>query len=89
MEALRHIGAAHPTSKLELGDLKLPKNRRWFWPHCDTCGRHIAAMPKHLADHKSGRFDDRGVRQDPEGRESTRKRLTSRYGRVNRARWKT
>jgi len=81
---LRHLAAEHPRSRLSLTDLALPKNRVWFWAHCETCARHMEDMKVHLRDHQTGRVDVRGVRQDLEGRAATRKRLLSRYGRVRR-----
>lgn len=46
------------------------------WPKCSVCGRSIARMRDHLAAHKAGLLNERGVRTDPEQRARSGRRVT-------------
>ena len=45
------------------------------WPKCAICGRSIARMREHLAAHRSGTLNDRGVNTDPQQRTRSRRRV--------------
>jgi len=45
------------------------------WPKCRICGRSIARLNDHLAAHREGRLDARGVNTDPAQRTRSRQRV--------------
>lgn len=45
------------------------------WPKCEVCGRSIARLNDHLAAHRDGRLDGRGVNTDPAQRTRSRRRV--------------
>ena len=45
------------------------------WPKCEICGRSIARLNDHLARHKDGRLDGRGVNTDAAQRTRSRQRV--------------
>jgi len=45
------------------------------WPKCETCGRSIARMREHVAAHRSGTLDARGVHTGTEQKSMSRRRV--------------
>lgn len=54
------------------------------WPKCGICGRSIARLNDHLAAHRDGRLDARGVNTDPAQRTRSRHRVEKWRATLNR-----